>query len=131
MGPAARNIIDTAFSDNKELSQKFSVVERDKLNLVLKEQGPGEVQDPDQVETARTAASSLPKLPTPPMGAIIAFGVVYAFIFSFGIYYIYRVLHAGPAASLATVPAGAMPNRPMSLGEPGSFPNRHSMQAGE
>ncbi len=39
MGPAARNIIDTAFSDNKELSQKFSVVERDKLNLVLKEQG--------------------------------------------------------------------------------------------
>jgi cytochrome bd ubiquinol oxidase subunit I len=70
--------------------------------------------------TAHAAATSL-----------ILFAVVYAFIFSFGIYYIYRVLHAGPAASLATVPAGAMPNRPMSLGEPGSFPNRHSMQAGE
>jgi curli biogenesis system outer membrane secretion channel CsgG len=39
LGPAARNIIDTAFSENKLLSQKFSVIERDKLNLVLKEQG--------------------------------------------------------------------------------------------
>jgi curli biogenesis system outer membrane secretion channel CsgG len=39
MGPAARNIIDTAFSENKLLSNKFSVVERDKLSLVLKEQG--------------------------------------------------------------------------------------------
>jgi cytochrome d ubiquinol oxidase subunit I len=70
--------------------------------------------------TAHAAATSL-----------ILFAVVYAFIFSFGIYYIYRVLHAGPAGSLAAVPAGAMPNRPMSLGEPGSFPNRRSMQAGE
>ena len=39
MGPAARNTIDTEFSENKMLSDKFSVVERDKLNLVLKEQG--------------------------------------------------------------------------------------------
>src|SRR3954469_6454326 len=39
LGPAARNIIDTAFSENKLLSSKFSVIERDKLNLVLKEQG--------------------------------------------------------------------------------------------
>ena len=39
MGPAARNQIDTEFSENKLLSDKFSVVERDKLNLVLKEQG--------------------------------------------------------------------------------------------
>jgi len=39
MGPAARNTIDTEFSENKMLSSKFSVVERDKLNLVLKEQG--------------------------------------------------------------------------------------------
>jgi curli biogenesis system outer membrane secretion channel CsgG len=39
MGPAARNTIDTAFSENKMLSDKFSVVERDKLALVLKEQG--------------------------------------------------------------------------------------------
>src|SRR5262249_36172260 len=39
LGPAARNLIDTAFSENKLLANKFSVVERDKLNLVLKEQG--------------------------------------------------------------------------------------------
>ena len=39
MGPAARNTIDTEFSENKMLSDKFSVVERDKLNLVMKEQG--------------------------------------------------------------------------------------------
>jgi curli biogenesis system outer membrane secretion channel CsgG len=39
LGPAARNQIDTEFSENPALSSKFSVVERDKLNLVLKEQG--------------------------------------------------------------------------------------------
>jgi curli biogenesis system outer membrane secretion channel CsgG len=39
MGPAARNTIDTEFSENRMLSDKFSVVERDKLALVLKEQG--------------------------------------------------------------------------------------------
>jgi curli biogenesis system outer membrane secretion channel CsgG len=39
LGPAARNQIDTEFSENKLLAAKFSVVERDKLNLVLKEQG--------------------------------------------------------------------------------------------
>ena len=36
LGPAARNQIDTEFSESQLL---FSVVERDKLNLVLKEQG--------------------------------------------------------------------------------------------
>jgi curli biogenesis system outer membrane secretion channel CsgG len=41
MGPAARNQIDTEFSENKALSDKFSVIERDKLNLVLKEQNLG------------------------------------------------------------------------------------------
>ena len=41
MGPAARNQIDTEFSENKALSDKFSVVERDKLNLVMKEQNLG------------------------------------------------------------------------------------------
>jgi curli biogenesis system outer membrane secretion channel CsgG len=39
LGPAARNQIDTEFSENRALAAKFSVVERDKLNLVLKEQG--------------------------------------------------------------------------------------------
>src|SRR3954468_12114186 len=39
LGPAARNHIDTAFSENAELSKRFSMVERDKLALVMKEQG--------------------------------------------------------------------------------------------
>jgi curli biogenesis system outer membrane secretion channel CsgG len=39
MGPAARNQIDTEFSENAQLSSTFTVVERDKLALVLKEQG--------------------------------------------------------------------------------------------
>jgi curli biogenesis system outer membrane secretion channel CsgG len=39
LGPAARNQIDTEFSENSALSSKFSVIERDKLALVLKEQG--------------------------------------------------------------------------------------------
>jgi curli biogenesis system outer membrane secretion channel CsgG len=41
LGPAARDQIDTEFSENPLLSSKFSVIERDKLNLVLKEQGLG------------------------------------------------------------------------------------------
>jgi curli biogenesis system outer membrane secretion channel CsgG len=39
MGPAARNHIDTAFSEIDQLSSKFTVLEREKLELVMKEQG--------------------------------------------------------------------------------------------
>ena len=39
MAPATRNQIDTEFSENPVLAAKFSVIERTKLNLVLKEQG--------------------------------------------------------------------------------------------
>jgi curli biogenesis system outer membrane secretion channel CsgG len=41
LGPAARNHIDTAFSEDPELSKRFSMIEREKLDLVLKEQGLG------------------------------------------------------------------------------------------
>src|SRR5437867_13326343 len=41
LGPAARNQIDTEFSENNMLSSKFSVIVRDNLNLVLLEQGLG------------------------------------------------------------------------------------------
>jgi curli biogenesis system outer membrane secretion channel CsgG len=41
MGPAVRNTLDTEFSENRTLSDKFSIVERDKLNLIMKEQGLG------------------------------------------------------------------------------------------
>jgi curli biogenesis system outer membrane secretion channel CsgG len=39
LGKAARNQIDTAIAEDKTLSEKFSVVEREKLALVMKEQG--------------------------------------------------------------------------------------------
>lgn len=39
LGKAARNQIDTAIAENKALSDKFSVVEREKLELIMKEQG--------------------------------------------------------------------------------------------
>jgi curli biogenesis system outer membrane secretion channel CsgG len=41
LGPAARNQIDTAFSESPKLSEMFTVLEREKLAMVLKEQGLG------------------------------------------------------------------------------------------
>jgi curli biogenesis system outer membrane secretion channel CsgG len=39
LGPAARNYIDTAFSMDPECAARFSIIEREKLDLVLQEQG--------------------------------------------------------------------------------------------
>jgi curli biogenesis system outer membrane secretion channel CsgG len=39
MGPAARNHIDTEFSEHPTLAAKFAIVERSQLDLVMKEQG--------------------------------------------------------------------------------------------
>ena len=61
---------------------------------------------------------------------LILFAAVYAFIFSFGTYYIYRLLRAGPG-SPAAVAADATPNRPMSLADPKAVSHRHFIQAGE
>jgi cytochrome d ubiquinol oxidase subunit I len=54
--------------------------------------------------TARTALTSL-----------VVYWVVYSFVFAFGIYYIYRLLRAGPEGRLVLPPAAAVPNRPMSV----------------
>jgi cytochrome d ubiquinol oxidase subunit I len=54
--------------------------------------------------TARTVATSL-----------AVYCVVYSFIFAFGTYYIYRLLHAGPVGNLVRPPGAAVPNRPMSV----------------
>jgi cytochrome bd ubiquinol oxidase subunit I len=43
------------------------------------------------------------------------FCAVYSFIGVFGIYYIYRLLRAGPTGHLIDPPVGAIPNRPMSV----------------
>jgi cytochrome bd ubiquinol oxidase subunit I len=47
--------------------------------------------------------------------SLIVFGVIYAFIFSFGVFYIYRLLRAGPEERLVRASAAAVPNRPMSV----------------
>jgi cytochrome bd ubiquinol oxidase subunit I len=49
------------------------------------------------------------------MTSLIVFCAVYAFIFSFGVFYIHQLLRAGPEGSLARAPAAAVPNRPMSV----------------
>ena len=54
--------------------------------------------------TARAAASSF-----------IVYCSLYTFIFAFGIFYIYRLLHAGPAGHLALRPTAVNPKRPMSV----------------
>ena len=80
----------------------------------------------------RTAKAMTPFLTANAAATSLAlFAAVYAFIFSFGIYYIFRLLRTGPGGALAAVPADAMPNRPMSLADPKSVSNRHYAQAGE
>jgi cytochrome d ubiquinol oxidase subunit I len=54
--------------------------------------------------TARAALTSL-----------IIFGAVYAFIFSFGTFYIYRLIRSGPAGRLIDPSHIALPGRPMAL----------------
>ena len=47
--------------------------------------------------------------------SLVVFCAVYVFIFSFGTFYIYRLLRAGPVGSLVLPPTAAVPNRPMSV----------------
>jgi cytochrome bd ubiquinol oxidase subunit I len=47
--------------------------------------------------------------------SLVVFCVIYAFIFSFGVFYIHRLLRAGPEERLIRAPAAAVPNRPMSV----------------
>jgi cytochrome bd ubiquinol oxidase subunit I len=64
----------------------------------------------------RTADSLTPFLTTRTATiSLIVFCAVYTFIFAFGVFYIHRLLRAGPVGSLAQPPAAAVPNRPMSV----------------
>ena len=54
--------------------------------------------------TARAASMSL-----------VVFCAVYAFIFAFGTFYIYRLLRTGPVGPLVLPPMDAVPNRPLSV----------------
>jgi curli biogenesis system outer membrane secretion channel CsgG len=53
LGPAARNNVDSAFGESDKLSNMFSVIEREKLDLVLKEQGLGASGALDQQTAAK------------------------------------------------------------------------------
>src|SRR5579864_6275279 len=53
LGPAARDDIDTAIGEDSTLSSRFSVVERDKLALVMKEQGLGQSGAVDPASAAK------------------------------------------------------------------------------
>jgi cytochrome bd ubiquinol oxidase subunit I len=64
----------------------------------------------------RTADALTPFLtPHAAMISLVVFCIVYTFIFAFGALYIHRLLRIGPLGHLAEPPAGAVPNRPMSV----------------
>ncbi|HEX4742826.1 MAG TPA: cytochrome ubiquinol oxidase subunit I [Caulobacteraceae bacterium] len=66
----------------------------------------------------RTAKAVTPFLTTrAAMTSLVLFCAVYAFIFAAGIFYIYRLLQAGPVGELAE-PTRGTPNRPLSIGGP-------------
>ena len=64
----------------------------------------------------RTADAMTPFLTTREATiSLVVFCAVYTFIFAFGIFYIYRLLRAGPVGSLALPPAGRRP-QPADVG---------------
>ena len=64
----------------------------------------------------RTADAVTPFLTAREAGvSLVVFCAIYALIFSFGIFYIYRLLRAGPAGYLIEPVSAAVPNRPMSV----------------
>jgi len=50
----------------------------------------------------------------------VIFGIVYTFIFAFGIFYIYRLLRLGLVPPMLKPAFEAVPNRPLSLGGEGA-----------
>ncbi|MBV8574317.1 MAG: cytochrome ubiquinol oxidase subunit I, partial [Acetobacteraceae bacterium] len=82
----------------------------------------------------RTADALTPFLTTRAAAvSLVVFCAIYTFIFAFGVFYIYRLLRAGPDGSLVLPPAAAIPNRPMSVVDrhpAAALPARH-LAAGE
>jgi cytochrome d ubiquinol oxidase subunit I len=63
--------------------------------------------------------------------SLAVFCTIYTLIFSFGIFYIYRLLRAGPVPHPAAPPLTAVPNRPMSLADQDLFADVGHVGAGE
>jgi|SRR5579862_3448620 len=64
----------------------------------------------------RTADALTPSLTTATATvSLVVFCALYLFIFSFGVFYIHRLLRTGPVGPLTQPPKAAVPNRPMSV----------------
>jgi cytochrome d ubiquinol oxidase subunit I len=69
-------------------------------------------------EVLRTSAAVTPFLTTTEaVISLVIFCAVYAFIFLFGTFYIYRLIRIGPVRNPFSVPSVVVPNRPMSLAD--------------
>src|ERR1700746_1875538 len=80
----------------------------------------------------RTADAVTPFLTaTAAMTTLILFGAVYVFIFSFGTYYIYRLLRDGPTRPVAWRPHDAVPDRRMPATNEGPVAAPSYISAGE
>jgi cytochrome bd ubiquinol oxidase subunit I len=64
------------------------------------------------------------------LGSLVVFVAVYSLIFTFGIYYIYRMLRAGPAGQLILPPVNATPKRPLSVAGDDATQPSHALGAG-
>jgi cytochrome d ubiquinol oxidase subunit I len=63
--------------------------------------------------------------------SLIVACAVYSFIFAFGVFYIYRLLRAGPAGRLVLPAIAATANRPMSVVDHPVARDSHRLAAGE
>ena len=63
--------------------------------------------------------------------SLAIFCSVYAFIFLFGTFYIYRLIRIGPVRKLIEAPHLAVPNRPMSLADEAPIQEPSHVGAGE
>jgi cytochrome bd ubiquinol oxidase subunit I len=63
--------------------------------------------------------------------SLVVFCTIYTLIFAFGVFYINRLLHAGPAGHLIKPPIAAVPNRPMSLAGEGLISDAGYISGGE
>ena len=64
------------------------------------------------------------------LGSLIVFVAVYSLIFAFGIYYIYRLLRAGPAGQSILPPVNATPKRPLSVVSDDAAPSPNPLSVG-
>jgi cytochrome d ubiquinol oxidase subunit I len=80
----------------------------------------------------RTAEAMTPFLTTREATiSLLIFCAIYAFIFAFGTFCIYRLIRTGPAGKLFETPRIAIPSRPMSLSNTGPLHEPSHVGAGE